>query len=139
MSTCKNGDQREVKHPRTQECGTCYQTRYYRERRSPNADGTAVPTYPLATVGYAAAHYRVRAAKGKASQYPCAEDPTHMAEEWAYKGTSDQEQTGFLPYKGRKGQSAVTQVSWSPNPDDYRPLCRMHHGLERCKWGVPNV
>jgi len=133
MDLCKNGDGNTVKHPRTGECGTCYQRRWYQEQRSPNRPADVPKLYPLPTIGYHAAHHRVYAAKGKASQYAC-EECGQPAEQWAYKG-SDQEQTGFVSYRGRKGQSAVTLVAWSPNPDDYRPLCLTCHGAERNKWG----
>jgi hypothetical protein len=53
------------------------------------------------TVSYSGVHYRLRAERGLAREYPCADNCGEQAVSWAYK-----EPHGF-----------------SVNLDDYRPLC----------------
>lgn len=71
---------------------------------------------------YRAQHYRVRAARGKASEYPCAEpDCLQQACDWALK-----------PLDDCHGPLAVVchqrRPAWlSEDTSDYVPLCRAHH------------
>lgn len=66
-------------------------------------------------IGYLSAHYRVYAARGKASSYPCA-SCGEPAANWAYDHGDPDERRG-----GPKN------LPYSPDPGRYRPLCCSCH------------
>ncbi|TYL51038.1 hypothetical protein [Agromyces mariniharenae] len=80
--------------------------------------------HPPRPISYRAAHARVRAERGPASAQWC-DGCGERAEEWAYTGSSLDEQVG-PPYRG-----AEDFALWSPYPADYAPMCRRcHHELD---------
>lgn len=69
-------------------------------------------------VGYRAAHMRVLAARGRASDHLCVGDCGRPAADWAYDNADPDE--------------LVTTVNGAPrryslNPDRYQPMCRRCH------------
>lgn len=85
--------------------------------RVPWRPGDPVTTDPI---DYRSAHRRVVTAKGKASEYPCANGCGATAHHWSYVGSA-LEQTGM--HRGRVAR-------WSPDPEDYIPRCRTCHRRE---------
>lgn len=78
-------------------------------------------------VSYHAAHIRVGRIRGRASDYQCASCGL-PAVEWSYRHGSRWEQTGMVNRSGRLPRLGA----WSPDPDDYDPLCRpCHRELDR--------
>lgn len=70
-------------------------------------------------VGYVGAHHRVRALRGKASDYPCEHKCGKRAEDWAYDHSDPNE----LVATG--GQ--LDGLAYSSTPDHYVPLCKLCH------------
>lgn len=67
-------------------------------------------------IGYPAAHARVRALYGSASEHLCIW--CHgSADEWAYLGSDNEKWV-------KKGERTI---AYSPDPDAYRPLCKSCH------------
>lgn len=75
---------------------------------------------------YHAAHDRLKAARGPASNWRCVECGKR-ARHWAFVSGSLYEQRGPVHRPGRPD----CVMSWSPNPADYRPLCISCHVAER--------
>ncbi|EGD55184.1 hypothetical protein [Gordonia neofelifaecis] len=75
---------------------------------------------PRDIVGYGGAHTRVRAAKGKASEYPCV-DCGHPAEDWSYDHQDPDERYGSDGARGR------TPMPYSMDPEHYAPRCKKCH------------
>lgn len=88
-----------------------YLTRYLRRGR----------VHPPAPISYNAAHKRVAEVRGPAASHSCAECGSPAAE-WSYSGFSPDEQTGLIVTT-----ESTTFRAWSPNPDDYSPLCWLCH------------
>jgi hypothetical protein len=76
-----------------------------------------------ADIGYPAAHMRVRALHGKASDWPCSAQCGKQAREWAYCHDSSVEKTGWT--KDRRGGQQLKP--FSPDDFDYVPLCHSCH------------
>lgn len=94
------------------------------------ARGRVHPPHP---VSYKTAHARVRAERGPASDYYC-NDCEERASEWAYGGSSPDQQIGFVSTSSGRAWRA-----WSPVPSDYLPLCRRcHHEFDAAGivWGI---
>lgn len=81
--------------------------------------------------GYAAAHRRLRYDKGKASNYVC--ECGAPAQEWAYLHGSAKELT-----EQRKIFGKLALVAYSPDPDDYAPMCIPCHRTLDKSVSVPN-
>ena len=114
-----------IKHPLSSKCATCYQRRWYREHR-------ATPPVPANlrydAIGYKYAHQKVQRYRGKATEYHCAHGASdHPAEEWAYKGRSKYELSGWALNVTPAGTESQKFLRWSPDIEDYIPLCRVHH------------
>lgn len=73
---------------------------------------------PRGAISYRAAHQRVTRKRGKAAEQTCVECGS-QAHEWAFCG--DPETSPRSEYG----------LSFSMSTDDYRPLCRACHRLER--------
>lgn len=71
-------------------------------------------------ISFDTARARVRKYRGLPAEYNCA-FCFEEAQEWAYRGRSQHEQSGTVPKKQNKGGRQA--VRWSPNPMDYIPLC----------------
>lgn len=69
-------------------------------------------------VGYSAAHYRIRAALGKAAEHPCT-DCSAPASDWSYDHTDPDELVSDHP------QSAGSR--YSLKPEHYAPRCKSCH------------
>ncbi|MGN6185774.1 MAG: hypothetical protein ACTHQM_19230 [Thermoanaerobaculia bacterium] len=110
MNKCQVCDEREVTHPRSGECSTCYKRRYWREHYKAEHVSEADRRDPI---GLAAALTRVRRVRGAASLHMCS-DCFRNAVAWHYIPGDDYEQTA-------KQDHGI--VRWSPNPDAYEPLC----------------
>lgn len=65
-------------------------------------------------VQYAAAHYRVRRAKGMANAHPCV-DCGEQADEWSYNGSGIEERV------------SPEGLAYSLNTDQYEPRCKPCH------------
>lgn len=68
---------------------------------------------------YSAAHYRIKAAKGKASAHLCI-DCGAQARDWSYDGQDPDELTGYSRVGGNPR-------AYSLDPDRYVPRCRKCH------------
>jgi hypothetical protein len=88
----------------------------------PGSSGVGSPAWKADEIGYAAAHLRVRAARGKASEHKCARcgEP---AEQWAYAFT-DLSTERYATFT-RNGKEIT--VAYSPNPDHYTAFCVADH------------
>lgn len=73
------------------------------------------------SVGYRAAHNRVRTAKGRAASYPCI-DCGGTAREWSYNKTDPNELT-----ESRTSSWGEFQARYSLSPDFYEPRCKPCH------------
>ena len=87
---------------------------YLRWRSNGDPGSTAIQPRNKEIVGYVGAHYRVRAVKGNARDYPCRECGG-VAEDWAYLNNDPAE---ILDGDGRR---------YSLDPDRYVPMCERCH------------
>lgn len=144
VSACACGSEVFIK--KTGECSRCYQARKYDERLAAQGKTRHVPkAKPLPPkpegrprltlidlhqpISYFTAHTRVKAWRGAPSQYSCVCGVP--AQTWAYIGGSPYEQTGTKI----NGWGKEIQVAWSPDVNDYMPLCRScHYFHDRKKW-----
>jgi hypothetical protein len=85
--------------------------------------GPGHPMWKGNDIGYGAAHERVYRLHGKASDWPCSARCGRQAEEWAY--CHDAENELYELVKNPHGN--YIEVPYSPNPDDYVPLCKPCH------------
>lgn len=87
--------------------------------------GTRSPDLPWPTseCSYSAAHQRVRAVRGKPSQYWCV-DCGKRATDWSYRKGSPGELTETLNFDKTR---TVSDVAYSPDPSHYDPRCRGCH------------
>ena len=83
-----------------------------------NAERLHVQNYKGDDIGYTAAHYRIEAKHGKASEYEC-EHCSNQAEQWALMNHAKQVVEEFSEKFGWR--------KYSLNVDDYMPLCRLCH------------
>ena len=86
--------------------------------------GEGHPRWQGKNIAYSTAHKRVAARRGPAKTHNCIEcgKPAHS---WAYRGNSPEELTFYRP----EGESHVKTglLRYSPNPDDYDPMCWACH------------
>lgn len=94
------------------------------ERRGPQN-----PAWAGASCSYAAAHYRVKSAHGRAAEWRCS-SCADQAQEWAYLGGSDAASTELW---------GSSWVEFSPDPEDYVPLCIRCHRKFDARKRVNNV
>lgn len=73
-------------------------------------------------ITYASAHKRVTAARGRAKGHDCLVCGSR-ATAWAYRGDSPNEQTEWR----EEGEFKTGLLRYSPDPDDYDPLCWSCH------------
>lgn len=119
LTSCNCG--RPALYRATGECQRCYD----RRRSAPlRARRAALYRKPCT---YAAAHTRVRTARGSARDWFCVRCGK-PADQWAYVGDSPREIRAERSYTVR-GRPKTATLSWSPDPADYVPLCRTDHGL----------
>lgn len=140
--TCECGGPLYVK--KTMQCKDCYMRAY----RAANADkwrkggdywkpwepkpkmfGPPMPPSPAKECGYQGAHSRVRAWRGRPSEYTCR--CGSPAQDWSYNGGSRWEHTGTKV--GPRGKEIA--VKWSTYIWDYTPLCKRCH-LDKDTRGV---
>jgi len=74
-------------------------------------------------IRYRGAHKRVKSEHGPATDWPCAMECGSQAAEWAYCHDSPSELT--QPWKTPIG--TAIEISYSPDPYDYVPLCKSCH------------
>jgi len=91
----------------------------------------------MSPVSYAYAHTKVRRARGKATEHKCA-DCGLQASQWAYRGGSEFEQSGYRVDDRAKAQQRERLYTWSPDVYAYDPLCVPCH-LLRDKKEEPHV
>jgi hypothetical protein len=77
------------------------------------------------TVGYAAAHFRVSAVRGSASDHACADGCGRQAADWAFVATGCTHQSWHTDHRG--ATLAFCQVG---DPACYVPKCRRCHRRE---------
>lgn len=70
---------------------------------------------PDGEIGYLAAHDRVYRARGIATAHPCVSCPA-QAKDWALRKDA-----------GTRQIDPGTGYAFSPDPDDYQPMCRSCH------------
>ena len=101
-----------------------YDARYYAANPGYKAAraGTrpADKPWPSSQCGYHAAHKRVRDVRGHARRYECIKCSAE-AQHWAYQHGSPRELVGL--------SGAGTYSPYSPEPDDYSPMCVPCHRL----------
>jgi hypothetical protein len=98
-----------------------FDARKHRERYARRV-GRPVAPYGTAVPDYSRAHRMLRAARGPATDYRCAECGGE-AHHWAYDH-SDPEQI-----YGMSGGPRPTRAAYSLDHSRYRPLCRRCHAL----------
>jgi hypothetical protein len=94
---------------------------YYRIRRTgnPGPPERIKPDRGPGKIGYMAAHKRVYRTRGPAKQHPCATGCGRPADQWSY-----------MHRPGSHEMAQYMEGAWlyfSPDPDDYDPLCRTCH------------
>lgn len=82
--------------------------------------GEAHPRWKGNAIGYRSAHTRIQAAKGKASDHPCA-DCSGPAAEWSYVGACADEKISNAPGQRNDG------CRYCPHPEHYAPRCKPCH------------
>lgn len=95
-------------------------TRDYHTERIGSRD--PLQPWPATVCTYNAAHLRVKAVKGRASQHTCA-DCGAQAAEWSYQGGAEVELTEVRRMPRGRNRS----VAYSPDPADYDPRCKPCH------------
>jgi hypothetical protein len=91
-----------------------------RMTKTGSVEGPAIRVIGGDDASYQAAHKRVLYARGKAKNYPCSHcgEP---AKDWAYIHGSPREIPAGTGADGR------AYGPYSPNPDDYQPMCAACH------------
>lgn len=92
------------------------------KRETSNGGREPGKAWPEGWCSYSAAHSRVRAARGSASQHSCV-SCNRQAEDWSYRGGSPREVTETR----RRPDSQDLTLTYSPDPVDYDPRCRSCH------------
>lgn len=83
--------------------------------------GSSHPRWKGDSISYAAAHQRIATARGPATEHAC-EVCGNEAQSWSYRGGSTKELVQERP------ESLIKKVvKYSPDPDDYDPLCWSCH------------
>ncbi|GAA1938219.1 hypothetical protein GCM10009775_32870 [Microbacterium aoyamense] len=127
------------------ECRNCYQSRWDHNRAKPPrecVDCARPASSPTARYcdpcrrrraqsrrpfladpsTYSTAHARVRRARGRAADWRCLDCQKRQAKQWAYRAGSPRERVTLELHAGRAHRHV-----WSPDPNDYDPLCLSCH------------
>lgn len=92
-----------------------------RGKGRPPTGGAAHPRWAGDDISYSSAHRRVAAKRGPAREHPCS-NCGGEAHSWAYRGGSPMELIEERP------DSLIKKtVRYSPDPDDYDPMCWSCH------------
>lgn len=104
-------------------CSRCYQRRK-RHGQLPQARRARPeqsPAWKDDRIGYWGAHERINTAHGRAALYTC-NNCSNRAEQWA-----------LMPDTAQRLSDPDTRQEYSPDPGDYRPMCRRcHHRMDEC-------
>lgn len=87
--------------------------------------GATHPRWVGDEITYVSAHRRVTAARGPAREHPCI-DCGKSATSWSYRGNSPRERTQQAG-PGHRWKAADELLRFSPDPDDYDPMCWACH------------
>lgn len=94
---------------------------YMREWRAKRRGPVTEPAPTETPCGYRHAHGKVTRWRGRAVEQTC--PCGQPAEQWAYLGDSDLEQTGWVEYINARGTTVRSFVAWSPRVTDYQAMC----------------
>lgn len=86
--------------------------------------------WPDRTIGYSAAHLRVKAIHGAASDHPCSKCG-EQADEWSY----DYSDPNPLLYQSTGRWADRPPIPYSPDPERYDPMCHSCH-VKRDRYGA---
>ncbi len=92
--------------------------------RSPGSESSH-PRWQGDDISYKSAHRRISSRRGPAREHPCiiCDGEAHA---WAYRGGSDKELTQEAG-PGHRFKKADGILRYSPDPDDYDPMCWSCH------------